>query len=96
MFITKWKFDRAITALHSHLNIWGRKIMEDIAGLKAAADATVADLADLRAKVAALTAQLANLPPPPADNTQAIADITKELQDAVAIDAPAPVTPPST
>jgi hypothetical protein len=89
MFVTKRKFDAAMAAIHSHLNIWGRNLMEDIAGLKAAADATVADLADLRSKVAALTAQLANLPPPPADNTQAIADITKELQDAVAIDAPA-------
>lgn len=91
MFITKWKFDRAITALHSHINISDRTLMAAIDDLKAEVS-TVAS--DVLAAIAKFTSSL----PPSQDPAiaQATADLkaaVKPLEDFV---NPPVVTPPST
>ncbi len=91
MFIWQSRFDRAIRGIHYHIREAQMATQADLDALKASADATVEDLAKLRATVKDLADKLANTP---ADDTAAIQAVTKELQDAVAIDAP-PAPPPA-
>jgi hypothetical protein len=68
-----------------------------VAALQVSVDAAVADLAALRASVKSVSDQLAAaIAAAGVDNSPALAAMKAELDAAVAIDAPAPVAPPST
>ena len=91
MFITKWKFDAAMAALHSHIRILERNIMSATDDLKAEIVIVAADVLAAIAKFQAAQ--------PPTDDPaviQATADLkaaVKPLEDFVNPPAPPVATP---
>ena len=72
MFLTKWKFDRAINALHAHLNRMELKMSAELDALKAEVSHAVDD-------IKAIVDKIVNVP---ADDTAQIVALTAQLKAA--------------
>lgn len=72
MFLTQWKFNRAINALHAHLNRMEKAMSVEFDALKAEVGVAVSDIKALVDKLASI----------PADDSAAIAELTAQLKTA--------------